>query len=185
MQNVPLRQAIDLMAREAGLNYILDPHLDGASRIAGSKATFVSFEWKNISARDAVDRLLKEHDLVLVENSVTSVARIGPVSLHIKPVDAAELGNDTNAVVPIILMMDAPLDIAIQHCADQLHQKITLDEAVRKGPDGREAELPVVTFRWHQLTARQALVALLDDYGLTMVEDSATSTLHVGPKPKN
>src|SRR5579862_4831122 len=122
MHNTPLSQAIDLLAREAGFNYILDPRLNGVSRTPGDKATVVSFDWENISARVAVERLLKEHDLVLVENPVTSVARIGPASLNIKPIDAAELGNDTNAVIPIIMMMDAPLDIALQHCADQLHQ---------------------------------------------------------------
>lgn len=185
MSNAPLTQAIDLLAREAGLNYILDPQLDAASRMPGGKATTVNFKWENISAREAVDKLLKEHDLVLVENPVTSVARIGPASLDIKPVAAVELGNDRNAVIPVIMMMDAPLDIAIQHCADQMHQKMVLDETVRKGTDGREVQLPMVTFRWRQLTAKQALVALLDNYGLAMVEDSATSTLHVGPKPKN
>lgn len=185
MQNSPISQAIDILARQAGLNYILDPQSDPASRIPGGKATIVSFEWENISARDALDRLLKEHDLVLVENPVTSVARIAPASLRIKPVDAAQLGHDTNAVVPIISMSYATLDAAIQSCADQLHQKIVLDEAVQKGPDGREVQLPMVSFRWHQLTARQALVALLDNYGLTMVEDSTTSTLRIGPKPKN
>lgn len=185
MNNAPLTQAIDLLARQAGLNYILDPQLDAALRISGGKPTIVSFEWVNISARDALYRLLKEHDLVLVENPVTSVARIGPASLHIKPIDAAELGNDTNAVIPVIMMTEAPLDFALQSCANQLHRKVVVDDAVRKGPAGREALLPTVSFRWRQLSAKQALVALLDNYGLAMVEDSASSTLHIAPRPNN
>lgn len=185
MHNAPLSQAVDLLAREAGLNYILDPQFDAPSRISGGKPAIVSFDWANISARDALYRLLKEHDLVLVENPVTSVARIGPASLHIKPVDAAELGSDTNAVIPVMMMTEAPLDFAIQSCANQLHRKVVVDEAVRKGSDGREAPLPAVSFRWRQLTARQALVALLDVYGMAMVEDSATSTLRIVPEPKS
>lgn len=185
MTDAPINQAIDLLAREAGLNYILDPQLDAASRNSGDTATTVSFKWENLSAKDALDRLLKEHDLVLVQNPVTTVACIAPASLNIKPVSAAQLGNDTNAVVPVIMAMEMPLDVAIQTLAGQLHRTIVLDDAMQKGPDGRQVPLRTVTFRWRQLTARQALVAIVDVYGLEMVEDSATSILRIGPKPKS
>jgi hypothetical protein len=185
MRNSPLPQAIDLLAREAGLNYILDPHADAAYRSPDGKIATVSFEWENLTAKDALARLLKEHDFVMVENPVTTVACIAPASLHVKPIEAAQLGNDTNAVIAVVMMMEAPLDAAIQQLTGQLHRSFVLDEAVRKGPDGREVGLPTVTFRWRQLTAKQALVALLDVYGLAMTEDSATSTVHIGLKPKS
>jgi hypothetical protein len=41
-----------------------------------------------------------------------------------------------------------------------------------------------VSFLWRQITLRQALAAVLDNYGLTMVEDAATSTARISLKPE-
>jgi hypothetical protein len=172
MSNAPLGQAIDLLARQSALNYIVDPHLSDNSQT-------VSFAWTNVTAREGLNRLLKEHDLVLVENTVTSVARIAPASLHVKPVEAAQLGKDTNAAVPVVMMTGYPLGEAIDLLAKELHRKSVIDKAVYESLGQRD---PLVTVRWQNLTPKQALVALLDAYDLIMVDDPAVPTIRIMPK---
>jgi hypothetical protein len=41
-----------------------------------------------------------------------------------------------------------------------------------------------VSFRWERITLRQALAALLDNYGLAMTEDTASSAARVTLKTK-
>lgn len=177
IQGASLSMAIDILARQSQLNYILDPHLSDNSQS-------VSFMWTNITARDGLNRLLKEHGLELIENPATTVARIAPRNLHIKPVDAALVGRDDDApAVPIISMMSAPLDQAIQMLADQAKLKIVLEEGTLSSQAGQPT--PMVSFRWENLTARQALAALLDCYDLTLVESPDTAVIHIKSKAKN
>src|SRR6185295_11477893 len=90
MTDATLSQAIELLARQSEINYIVDP------KVSFEGVPYVNFRWENLTARQGLERLLKERDLVLVENPATTVARIAPRSLNVKPVDAALVGNDTN-----------------------------------------------------------------------------------------
>jgi len=178
VNDAPLYQIIDLLARQSGINYIFDP------RTSADAAPLVNFSWTNITARAALDRLLKEHDLELIENPSTTVARIAPRNLHVKPVNPALVGNDTNNAIPIVQMRDAPLDQAIKSLAGQARLKITFDEGLFKDPDSRPFQLPVVSIRWQNLTPRQALIALLDCYELTLVEGPDTATIQIKSKAR-
>jgi len=190
MTDAPLGQAVDLLARQSKQNYIIDPS------VSFERAPLVNFHWTNITARAALDRLLKEHDLDFVENPATTVARIAPHKLHVKPVDPALVGGDTNAAVPylvgndtnataipLIMMTDAPLDQAIKLLAHQARLKIALDDESLRALPGKPAQPPIISLRWQKLTPRQALIALLDCYGLTLVEDSSADEFRIKPKP--
>jgi hypothetical protein len=63
MENVPLTDAIRNLARQARLNILLDPRL---SAPPFDRAT-VSISWKDVTAREALDALLENYGLVLVE----------------------------------------------------------------------------------------------------------------------
>lgn len=175
MTDVPLSMAIDLFAKQSELNYMVD------SSVSFDRA-LVNIRWTNITARAALDKALKEHDLELIDNPPTTVVRIAPRNLHIKPVDPALVGNDTNAAVPVIQMTDAPLDRAITLLANQAHLKFGSVESLINLRDGHF--VPVVSFRWKNLTPRQALVALLDCYDFTMVEDPSTHEFRIKAKPQ-
>jgi len=179
LDNVPLADAIRSLAQQADINFILDPRSPGSVGPDGRlvEQPTVSGRWTNVTARQALDILLTNHDLVLIENPATTVARIAPRKYDVKPVVAELVGGDTNNPIPLIVMQDVPLDTAIVNLARQAQIKVALDPAVpgisKPGSAG------MLSIRWHKLTPRQALVALLDNYDLMMIEDTTTAVTRI------
>jgi|SRR6266850_2056795 len=174
MEDVPLTDAIKNLARQAGINYILDP------RVAGS-GPMVSGRWENKTAEQLLGTVLQEHKLVMVENPATSVARIASKDQGVKPLPAGQVGSHTNTVIPVILVDDVKLDDAIKHIAAQANLKVAFDPRLT----GTTRDLTrSVSFRWENLTARQALAALLDNYDLIMIEDPPNSVARIMMKER-
>ena len=71
-----------------------------------------------------------------------------------------------NEVIPLLEMDNVPLPSAIRQLARQAQLNILLDPKLAQPP---WASL-TVSVRWTDVTAREALVALLDNYGLALVE---------------
>jgi len=93
---------------------------------------------------------------------------------------AAASASQTNApaqpgaIIPLIVMDDVPLTDAIKNLARQANLNYILDPKVafgQPGPDGRPIPQPSVSIRWENVTAVQALTALLGTYNLQLVED--------------
>ena len=86
---------------------------------------------------------------------------------------------DTNAapaapVIPLIVMDDVPLTDAIKNLARQAGLNYMLDPKIaygQAGPDGKPIPQPSVSIRWENVTAEQALMAMLGNYGLQLTED--------------
>ena len=68
-------------------------------------------------------------------------------------------------VIPLIEMDKVPLNDAIRQLARQAHLNILLDPRLSAPPYDRMT----VSIRWQDVTAREALDALLDNYGLVLV----------------
>jgi hypothetical protein len=68
-------------------------------------------------------------------------------------------------VIPLIEMENVPLTDAIRQLARQAHLNILLDPRLSAPPYDRMT----VSIRWQDVTAREALDALLDNYGLALV----------------
>jgi hypothetical protein len=170
MDNVPLPDAIRNLARQAGFNYIIDPRVTSSFG-----ASFVTTSFENISAKEALDKILSVHHLVRIESPATTVSRIAPANLGIKPVSGELLKTDTNTATPLIMMEEVPLDIALENLGRQLNLKINLDEKINAGPSIS------VSLRWTNITVKQALMALLDNYDLVMTEEAGTAKI----TPKN
>ena len=189
MSDVPLRDAVRNLARQAGLNFILDPHLfAGSTDPHGHRVPdpSVNARWEQVTAREALNRVLKEHKLKLVDNPATTVARITPAEKAVEPVTSAQVGVDTNAanaVIPVIMMEDLPLRDAIRNLVRQLGLNINLDPALST-PDHERVLSQEVAFRWERITPRQALAALLDNYGLVLREDATTDSARIILKPE-
>jgi type II secretory pathway component GspD/PulD (secretin) len=110
-----------------------------------------------------------------------------------QPADAAAASTtvvDTNApavggTIPLIVMDDVPLTDAIKNLARQAGINYMLDPKVsfgQIGPDGRPVPQPTVSIRWENVTAQQALTALLNNYNLQMVEDPKSKIARVTVK---
>ena len=78
-QEIPLTSAIENLARQAGLNYILDPKVPYGQIGADGKLTAqpnISIRWENLTAEQALQALLTVYSLQLVDDPKTKVTRI-------------------------------------------------------------------------------------------------------------
>jgi hypothetical protein len=187
LDDVPLRDAIKNLARQSELNYLLDPNLFGNSiGSGGGRASdpSVSVHWENVTAREALERVLKAHKLKLVDEPATTVARIVGADQSVEPVTAEQVGaddNTTNAVIPLIMMDDVPLRDALRNLARQISLTLMITPSL-SGPSHEKTLSQDVNIRWANVTARQALAALLDNYGLIKTEEPTTRSVRIGVK---
>ena len=76
---------------------------------------------------------------------------------------APSVGND---VIPLIEMENVPLTDAIRKIAGWARLNIVIDPRLSAPP----FDAMKVSIRWQNVTAREALTALLDNYGLILVD---------------
>ena len=79
MDDVPLTDAIRNLARQAGINYMLDPKIGYGQVGPDGKVTAqpnVSIRWENITAEQALNALLNNYTLQLVEDPKSKIARV-------------------------------------------------------------------------------------------------------------
>jgi len=89
------------------------------------------------------------------------------------PADSAAAPSGP-AIIPLIVMDDVPLTDAIKNLARQANLNYMLDPKIsfgQAGPDGKPIPQPSVSIRWENITAAQALNALLNNYSLQLVDD--------------
>ena len=79
-------------------------------------------------------------------------------------IDAAPSANEE--VIPLIEMRDVPLTDAIRQVARAARLNILLDPRLSQAPYSGMT----VSVRWEKVTGREALTALLENYGLVLVE---------------
>ncbi|MEO6035835.1 MAG: secretin N-terminal domain-containing protein [Verrucomicrobiota bacterium] len=92
---------------------------------------------------------------------------------------AAEGSED---VVPLIQIDEAPLPDAIRTLARQANLNFQFDPKILNlVPDatGKVPAHPTVSFRWENVTAMEALLALLENYNLQIVKDPKTKIARV------
>jgi type II secretory pathway component GspD/PulD (secretin) len=95
---------------------------------------------------------------------------------------APPTANPSAPVIPLIVMDDVPLTDAIKNLARQAGLNYMLDPKIgygQPGPDGRPTPQPSVSIRWENVTAEQALNALLSNYSLQLIEDPKTHIARV------
>jgi hypothetical protein len=177
MDGVPLTSAIRNLAREMELNIIIDPAVPGSGFVPGRrlKEPLITGRCPNMTSEQEMRALLKENQLVLVTNPVTTVARVAPGTRMVKPVRASAVGVKTNEVVPLIVIDDVPLEDAIRNLARQVRLDVMFDRKVIRAFE-HDSNISV---RWENLTAQQALTALIDNYSLVMVEERTGTSAEV------
>ena len=78
-QDVPLTTAIEALARQANINYLLDPKIGFGQPDANGQVKAepnLSIRWENIPAQHALEALLSNYGLQLVEDTKTKIYRI-------------------------------------------------------------------------------------------------------------
>jgi type II secretory pathway component GspD/PulD (secretin) len=107
--DVPITTAIENLARQAGINYMLDPKIgygqpDASGQIKAEPQ--LSIRWENISAESALLALLDNYGLQLVVDKKTSIDRIAlkdplappPLVTRVLQLQYASVSNMTEAV---------------------------------------------------------------------------------------
>ncbi len=79
MDDLPLTDAIRNLARQAGINYLMDPKV--AFGVPGPDGKVVpmpsvSIRWEKVTAQQALEALLNNYDLQLIQDPKTGIARI-------------------------------------------------------------------------------------------------------------
>ena len=186
LQNVPLDTVIKMLARQAGHNFIMSPRLTGDLDANGKpvKKPAINFQGDAAPA-DLLAKILKEHGLVMVDDPVTTVARITFTNEPPRKADASLLAGDTNAPNPIIMLADVPLGDAVGSLAKAANLKVMMDPKLSDPfADGKFVPVPLVSVRWENITARQALLAMAANYDLTITPDKQTGAWHVEKKDR-
>jgi type II secretory pathway component GspD/PulD (secretin) len=87
--------------------------------------------------------------------------------------------------IPLIQFQDVPLTTAIENLARQAGINYLLDPKIGYGQPDQNGQIkvePTLSIRWENITAEQALLALLDNYGLQLVEDKKTHIARITTK---
>ena len=170
IDQVPLSDTIKNLVRQCEFtNVIFDPRVPGSSfgpgRLLPQPA--VSVRLTNISAQAALREVLKQHKLKMVTNPATTVTRIAPIATMVEPVRAEEAGSKTNKVVPLLVMDEVPMLDGLNALGKEAGLYLTFDPKLQAPEFTGQGTLRL---RWENITARQALAALMDNYYLTLTE---------------
>jgi hypothetical protein len=174
-ENVPLRVAIENLARSGGINFIIDPKVSDS-------APNLNFRWENLTAEQALHRVLATNGLHLVQSSISAVSRISVTNRLAVQVNADWVRADTNAV-PLIQFSDVGLDLALKQLAASAKVELEIDSAITRPAfsPGKPPTTPtVVSARWENLTSRQAIAALCENYELVLNVDPVTDRVRIG-----
>jgi hypothetical protein len=180
MEGVPLSDAIRNLAAQLDINYILDPRICRHGYLASNPP--INARW-NLTAQQALQKVLSEHSLVMVSNAATSVAFIKGTNTTAKFPSLKQTLADTNAPIEL-LKIDTTLDKAIEEIADRIYRSVNVDAKLRIADISGEtrAEDCDLWLKWRNIKPRQALTALLDNYDLMLVEGTNNSSARIMTK---
>lgn len=113
--------------------------------------------------------------------AMTTPTATGTSSVASAPAETTPAGTNAAtpvaASIPLIEFQDVPLTVAIENLARQAGINYLLDPKIGYGqPDanGQIKAEPTLSIRWENVTAEQALLALLNNYDLQLVMDPRT-----------
>ena len=144
----------------------------------------VTFCSTNLTAKQALTQILQEHHLALLEDPITTIARITYINQVINPVDASLVGVVTNTAVPI-QFEDVPITTALESLARLAGVNYLLDPKIGYGMSDNEGRIkpePVLSVRWHDNTPIQAFVAICENYDLIIVKDATNGIIRIRSK---
>ncbi len=124
--------------------------------------------------------------ILLAVPALMSFAQIAPpptVTVTVEtPVDATaatNAGGAADAGPSIVNFDEVDLPEAVRALARQAGLNIQFDPKLWIGVDGKPLPPPTVTVKWRDVTALQALQALLDNWGLQMLRDPKTPIVRI------
>jgi type II secretory pathway component GspD/PulD (secretin) len=171
--DVPITEGIKNLARQAGINnFMIEPN------IFKQPEPTVSFRWENITAKSALERMLKEQGLFIVENPQTGVAHISNTNLPPRKFDEDFIGSGTNAVIPLIAMDSVSLKDALVNLVRMSKGEIEIDP---KLATSLATSTVYISVRLQNLTPKQVLAAICENYNLQIIKDEKSGVWRISP----
>ena len=105
--------------------------------------------------------------------------------------EAASADTTAAAAAPAVLpiqFQDVPITTAIENLARLADINYLLDPKIGYGQPDQNGQIkpePTISVRWENVSARQALLAVLDNYNLELVEDAKTKIARISIKNPN
>jgi hypothetical protein len=183
--NVPLRDAVTALAKQAGIRAVFDPAL------LRQVVPEVTVKWTEVTALQGLAALLDNYGWQMTE-SPSSAARIsvrdpgaeGPRrSLVHSAADMPTNGTPGDEVITISFD-SVSLPDAVRTLAQQAGLNIQFDPALvrQKAADGSLVWTSMVTEKWEKVTARDTLLALSNQVGWQLTRLPGNPILRLGLK---
>jgi type II secretory pathway component GspD/PulD (secretin) len=102
--------------------------------------------------------------------------------------ETASIANSQPSVppsIPLIQFQDVPITTAIENLARQAGINYLIDPKIGYGQPDQNGQIkpePTLSIRWENVTAGQALMALLDNYGLQISEERKSQIARITAK---
>ena len=141
-QDVPITLALENLARQAGIGYVLDPKIgygmpDKHGQIKAEPS--LSLRWEHVTATQAFVAICENYDLVVRRDPTSGIALIRAKGHSISNfLDANLFGSDTNGAV-LIQMEEVRLGEALKQLAKKANLKVVIEPS-RSG----ERQIPVI-----------------------------------------
>lgn len=147
-QDVPLTTAIDNLARQAGINYIMDPKVgfgqpDEKGQIKAQPS--ISIRWENLTAEQALNALVTTYGLQIVDDPKSQIARV-----TVK--DAAALEPLETRVIQLKFASPTNIISSVQTALTDKRSKVM--------PDYRTSQLVVSATEKEQIAVSNLVVQL-------------------------
>ena len=125
-----------------------------------------------------------------VTDTNTSATNTEPASTDATN-ETASADTTAAAAAPAVLpiqFQDVPITTAIENLARLADINYLLDPKIGYGQPDQNGQIkpePTISVRWENVSARQALLAVLDNYNLELVEDAKTKIARISIKNPN
>lgn len=188
----PLIEAATNLAQQAGLAFEIAPELTTNTMVMTQLRQPVGpVRFQNISYRKALETILAQHQFVLGKRAGSSAMLVGTRESRLTPLepeggDLAKLAPDDEAEIQAFFdpNKEVPLITAIQMLGRLAKLNLLIDPRLKTGGvrqvGTNVVELPAVATNTVSLstyggvTPRQTLEAILNNYGLALINDRTT-----------
>lgn len=177
-ESVPLTVALENLARQWGINYMVDPYLNRLQFDAYGAVRpdlQITAAWTNVTAEKAFRIICRRYSLTMARDTNTSVllVRVPGHDVNFVTADLFKNSKDTN-IIPLIEFQEVPLFIGLKNLATQAGLKCIFSPRV-------ESSRQVVDLCWEKITATQALAAICENFDLNVVRYPESGIIEIGP----
>ncbi|HEY1790527.1 MAG TPA: hypothetical protein VGJ73_20435 [Verrucomicrobiae bacterium] len=178
--NIPITAALDKLAHDGSLNYMLDPELRyGETDWNGQiiRTPTVTLRYTNVTPEHVFIAICTSRHLVIARDPRTGVILVRYRGHDVKFVTSDFYRNDAR-IIPVIEFTDAPISDVLKDLVRQARMKCIISPRVDTGHSENE---PRVNLRWQNITAPQAFAAVCESYDLDVIKYPVSGFIRVEP----